>query len=639
MEISLSQYIVQDLILQGAIFSVPVNIGEKEIERYCLQWVSPYLKVVYTHPSIKFYIYISGRVLEYFESKGKEYKDVLLELIHRDQVELLGGMYYDAAPLIQAKKDQRGQLEKLHHFITKTYGTHVNGVWIHPGTFDSSIIHTLRQSGIRFLMVNRTYVEPEPVLENIGLLEQLGKTLIALPYFHSYKNTVVLHDNMYFYSQGRNNQSNAKISIFLCDSSILYDSPSFFDELELFQQKMEENNLTKHSALPRYFIKKSNVVSKDVCRIRIAPWGDGEIATFSKFVNSRPESRLLYGRLQYVMRLIEACKKHKNIDYASMNLSLWIEQNHFSLWKATTQWGIHHKTIRQNAYKALNAIEKIIKQTIKNKVTKVSNVDMNLDSVDEQFINTASFNVLIEPLWASVCLLERTSNLKRWNYSSCFVPYQKPQYAPWSFKDFLCEDTVSIDTWHKKVLNNEYTHVPVQYGFLSASESHASVSYESKKKVSQPHTSILEENDSTHMDIGIKKQYQVRGNTVTLHYDYNNNLSIPCSVQHIIEVNLSFFSDDKAFCTIIANGKTYVAGAFSHFTTEELVIQHTYKKEELHFYFSKKTDISIAPVHEMSQRLPETVSYQYTSLLFSVPLSMKLSEELDYSVQCTFSKM
>ena len=628
------KYVEQDFILQGVIFSVPVNIGEEEIKEYCSQWVHPYLKIIYTHPSIKFYIYMSGKILEYFESKGKEYKDVLLELINKDQVELLGGMYYDAAPLIQAKKDQRNQLEKLHHFITKTYKTRINGVWIHPGTFDGSIIHTLRQSGVRFLMVNRTYIEPEPSLENIGLLEKLGNTLIALPYFHSYKNTMLLNNNIFFQSQKKHVES--KISIFLCDVSILYDSPNFFNELENFQQKIENNNFTKYSVLPNYLTKKGTMVNKDVCRIRVSPWGDGETATFSKFVNSRPESRLLYGRLQYIMRLIEVYKKHKGMDYASINLNLWMEQSHFALWKANTQWGIHHKTIRQNGYKVLNAIERIIRQTIKNKVKKIAHVDMDLDSIDEQFINTASFNVLIEPTWASVCLLERISNIKRWNYSSCFVPHLKPQYAPWSFKDFLCKDTVLLDSWHKHMLNNEYLNIPVQYDFSSFSDSHVSVLYTSRKKMSQQDTAV---NNNPYEDISIRKQYQVRGNTVVVQYNYKNNYKMSYIPQHIIEVNLSFFSDEKLSCSIIANNKTYLAGAFSHFSAKEIIIQHKYKKEQLHFYFSQETDISIAPVHEMSQRVSSVVSYQYTSFLFSIPVSIQLSEELEYSIQCTFSKI
>lgn len=624
-----------NIILQGAVFSIPVNSSDNEIKEYCRSWVLPFLRLAYNHIRIPYFFYISGNLFEYFEKKGKEYKDVLHELIGRKQIELLGGMYYDAAPIIQEKKDQRDQLEKLQNYIAKNYKMRINGVWLTPGTFDHSIIQTIRQSGASFIIANKAYLEPEPQYNYLGLLEQLSSLLLALPYgenFCEYLSDETKLQN--FCQRFPGEKNNPAIYTIFSEYHRVQNLTNYFFTLEKMQKTIEENKLYDYCWLPHTFMKKKASLQKTICRIRSAPWGDEESGTFFKYILSRPESRLLYGRLQYITKFTELQKK-KHINYTSVRVSLWAEQNHFSYWKSDSCWGIHHGMIRQNTYRALNSLEKMILTSLKkNKTSRIHTVDMNLDSIEEALIHSPSFTILIEPYWASIALLERSSNIKRWNYLSCFVPHFNPKYPPWSFKDFVFNETIALEDLHKKMINNIYPVTPVQYHEHEIAEAQMNIIYKGKASIPSPVEGAL-----ATVDLAIEKCYHVRGNSIVLSLQYKNNGQSFLSASCVFEVNLSFLSDKITACKIHSNQKQYKAEEFSCFNTEELRIQHLHKKEELNFTFTDKTNVSIAPVHEMSTVESNATTYQYTSFLFAIKISLESQQVKKYTIQLNFTSI
>ncbi len=637
-----------NVLLQGSVFSVPANISDKELRDYCNDWVVPYLSLVYKYPKIPFFFYMSGKILEYFENGGRAYNDVLHELIDRNQVEFIGGMYYDAAPVIQAKKDQRDQLEKMQNFVYKKYGVRVSGVWMTPGTFDNSIVQTIRQGGVKYMLADKAYLEPVPQDNSIALLEQQGNILLVLPYKENFLEFFSNEQKIQtFFRSFTAQPKTPAIFTFFSRYHTVHDFEKFFKVLETVLKNIAKRELYDQCSFPSKIMTGRKIIPKTLSRVRNSPWGDEESDTLFKYIVSRPESRLLYGRLQYIMKLVDSLKKKKKKDYESMRLGVWQEQNHFSYWRANEMWGIHHSLLRQNAYKTLNALEKNIRNSLKNETQSFHLTDMNLDHVEEQYLRTPSLNVLIEPCWGSVCILERNSNLKRWNYLSTFIPHPVVKFPPWSFRDYFFEDSKdretgvdaeakTIETFHKSMLNNSFKSNPVEYNSYKVEEKQMNVKYFGTASVvrsrQQPALTQLE----------VEKQYHVRGNTILLSFVYKNNTEEAISTLHTKEVNFSFHSDDISSLEI-QHGEKGIdpidPSVFSSFESDNFLILHKHKAEQLVFDFSHKAKISVAPVHEMRTPVKKHMTYQYTSFLFAQQVHVAAGQEVEQTIQLSFSSI
>ncbi len=114
----------------------------------------PFLKILKDFPKVKVSIHNSGYLFEYLLKRYPEYKNILLELVKRGQVEILSGGFYE--PIFPAipEEDRRNQILKLTKFIEDNFSYHPKGMWLAERVWEQAIVKDLASSGIEFTILD-----------------------------------------------------------------------------------------------------------------------------------------------------------------------------------------------------------------------------------------------------------------------------------------------------------------------------------------------------------------------------------------------------------------------------------------------------------------------------------------------------
>ncbi len=642
-------------LLQGAIFSFSTGLNKSKIKEYCETWVKPYFTTIYKYPHSKFFFYISGLVLEEFESSLKEYADVLYEMVQRKQVELLGGLYYDTAPMLQTKKDQNDQIEKLSNLIKKKYKVRTCGIWVTPGTFDNTCIQVFKKNGGQYLLAEKAYLEFIEQNFVYGLTEELGETFPIIPYdkniLNKMKNITFVKTTIQELKSSMQKKNTPLI--FLGEYHDIVDKPAYFETLAQLQEHIQELFLTEHSILPSIYETNFEKKHATFCRIRTAAYGDEENESFLRCITHRPESRLLYGKLQHVSKKIESIKNNKTLKQ-SVNIMLKRCQNHFPYWESKRPWGIQDLSIRQNLYKALTSIEQSLRKKQNNK-NQLAFIDMNLDGEKEILFNSSTLTSLIETNYGSICLLERTVKSKLWNYLATYSPHTQPMYTPWAFREYLFSTSTNIEKEHAKMLENQFTTRPLTFPKISLHKEQTVLIFNQDSGTSKINTEIHQQSSHNKLfdtnkhtsqkfietlSFSVEKKYSFKANDIDVEYRLRNESYKQHFIQLAIEINLSFTGDSPEFLSAEEKNsrKKIDVRKINSINTNHMCFLHYPLKEQISIETSQQATFYIAPVYGNSF-LKTKSSYQYTAILAVLPIKVPPNSYTECSITLHFGSI
>ncbi len=626
-------------LLQGAVFSFPRNISRKEYNAYYELWIKPYLSIAYNHPTIPFFFYISGIVFEGFEKSYKECMLVLQELVTRGQVELLGGLYYDSAPLLQAAKDQRDQIEKLSYYIKKHYKVLHKGLWITPGTFDNTTIPILKKTGAQYLFVQRAYVELVHQQSRMGLAEEKGETLPLFVYDKVVTQKIQALHTAHQYMEEMTNalkENSDSVHTFLAEYHDVLDFKSYFKTLEALQTMLEDKEISSSCRLPsdeRKLCKEQFTF----CRIRTTAYGDEENETFVKQIIYRNESRLLYGMLHHCAQKVAKYKKDKTRKQ-SAKLILMEAQNHFSFWSFNRPWGIQDMAMRQALYKLFVSILKTLQEleTTKSKKNTLSDVDVNLDGRKEFVFSSSSLMSAVETEHGALCLLQRIGRSKSWNYSACYSPWYNAQYSPWSFRESLVPAEIDQESLHMNMLENKYVYTPVVFSKTVSKNIEGLLRFSTECDTTMLHAT--ESDPQSTRSLSLVKDYEFQNNAVAVRYDIANISDFVQNIALAVEINLAFSHDISDVLTLKTPSGTDASTEHAQISgTQSMRFHHIPQREYISFDFSMPVDVHLASVYGGDYAATNS-PYQYTSLLVIVPLgNFAAQEQRDFSMSLGFS--
>ena len=114
----------------------------------------PFLKVLLEFPKIKISIHNSGYLFKYLTDKYPEYKELLLELVKKGQVELLTGGFYEPIFPSIPEEDRKNQILKLTKFIEENFSFHPRGMWLAERVWEQSIVKNLHDAAIEFTILD-----------------------------------------------------------------------------------------------------------------------------------------------------------------------------------------------------------------------------------------------------------------------------------------------------------------------------------------------------------------------------------------------------------------------------------------------------------------------------------------------------
>ena len=105
----------------------PVGNFEDVLERCYRLGYLPFAQMLELHPAIRVALHYSGPLLLWMEAHHPEYFDMLRTLVHRKQVEMVGGGFYEPILAVIPPEDQREQIERLSAYIAEHFGERPSG--------------------------------------------------------------------------------------------------------------------------------------------------------------------------------------------------------------------------------------------------------------------------------------------------------------------------------------------------------------------------------------------------------------------------------------------------------------------------------------------------------------------------------
>ncbi len=145
----------------------------------------PFLDVLERHPRVRVTLHYTGPLLDWFEKEEPGFLDRLAKLIVADQVEMLGGGYYEPILSVIPDRDAVGQVALLSQRLRDRLGATPQGLWLAERVWDSGLPKKLASTGLRYTILDDSHfahagLDPED-LTGYYLTEKEGHPLAIYP--------------------------------------------------------------------------------------------------------------------------------------------------------------------------------------------------------------------------------------------------------------------------------------------------------------------------------------------------------------------------------------------------------------------------------------------------------------------------
>ncbi len=176
----------------------PVGNFDHVIEEAYRKSYAPFTEVLERHPRIRTSLHYSGVLLEWFEERHPEYVEQLRKLAARDQVELVGGGYYEPILPMIPDRDKLAQIRKMALYLRNCYDVRPRGTWVAERVWEPSLAKPLAEAGTEYVILDDTHflgagLEPSE-LHTTYLTEEAGFSLRLVPSLKILRYTIPFQD-------------------------------------------------------------------------------------------------------------------------------------------------------------------------------------------------------------------------------------------------------------------------------------------------------------------------------------------------------------------------------------------------------------------------------------------------------------
>ena len=145
----------------------------------------PFLNVLDKYPDIPFALHTSGSLLEWLEVAHPEYIDRVRAMVQRNQIEIIGGAYYEPILANIPRRDRVGQISMYTEHLESLFNTSVRGMWVPERVWEQSFAGDISAAGIRYTILDDHHfktggLNPDE-LHGYYVTEDEGRLLSVLP--------------------------------------------------------------------------------------------------------------------------------------------------------------------------------------------------------------------------------------------------------------------------------------------------------------------------------------------------------------------------------------------------------------------------------------------------------------------------
>ncbi|MFX0074318.1 MAG: alpha-amylase/4-alpha-glucanotransferase domain-containing protein [Candidatus Hermodarchaeota archaeon] len=166
-------------------FHQPVDNFEFVFEDVYKKAYSPLIENMYKYPKIKFTLHFSGNLLEWLLDTKPEFIEKMKLMAKRNQIEIIGGGYYEPIYAIIPNRDRIAQMRMLSDLIKKEFGLEVNGAWLSERVWEPNYPSFLSKAGLKYVIVDDNHFRSTGIAETDTfysyITEDEGQTLRIFP--------------------------------------------------------------------------------------------------------------------------------------------------------------------------------------------------------------------------------------------------------------------------------------------------------------------------------------------------------------------------------------------------------------------------------------------------------------------------
>lgn len=535
--------------------TVNTSIASKEeLEKDYESIYRPLAKLLYSHANISFSFSFTGIQIQYYKKHRNELITIMRQLMERNQLEILGGGFYDPILPLLYSVDRTGQIDMLSNEIKQITGKRPRGITLFADCWDSSLVNSLDSAGIEYILLDSTIIQADKRRFLPIYMSDLGKAINIFPYYDSLCPNCDVEISTYVENIIKQVE---KIEKAEKKDTYCQLQPNRIININLTHQQIEQ--LLKN----KWFEKFSDYISTNPdCRIKTIipsvykklnsikipayiPAGiNGEIAkwigrafteidhkqttvTVHDFMNTYPQSKELYNRIMYVSMLVNQYKNDKMRKKFARE-KLWQAQNGTGL-LCSSKGAFSNSKYRQQCYKYLMEAEKILRED--DEFTEnVSCFDYNSDGIDEYVCRMENYFSYIALTGGAIQELDILKNTG--NYADNLSRYEEYDGCSDLYERGLFVDHVLTEAQFQNYLQGK----PAGDGVFSRIQ-YSEIKYQMKHHEVQLGAEAVFL--PTKQKLYLKKKYIINSTGMIIQYILKNESEKPLDAYFVIESNFA----------------------------------------------------------------------------------------------------
>ena len=176
----------------------PVGNFDHVIANAYEQAYLPFIEEMKRFPDIPLGLHVSGPLWEWIEEHRPEYWDIIKEMVDREQVEIIGGGFYEPILPVLPERDQLGQLQLMNERIADKFGVPPRGAWITERVWEPQLPKPLARSGIKYTFLDDTHFHaagiPSSKLNGLYLTGDTNHSLMLFPISQRLRYAIPFYD-------------------------------------------------------------------------------------------------------------------------------------------------------------------------------------------------------------------------------------------------------------------------------------------------------------------------------------------------------------------------------------------------------------------------------------------------------------
>ncbi|GLV56618.1 alpha-amylase [Dictyobacter sp. S3.2.2.5] len=123
----------------------------------------PMIEALERHPGVRLSLHYTGSLLDWLEEAHPEFLSRVAALVARQQVEIVGGGYYEPILPSIPDNDKVTQIRRLTERVEADFGTRPTGMWLAERVWEPSLPRYLTEAGIQWTILDDIH------FKNVGL--------------------------------------------------------------------------------------------------------------------------------------------------------------------------------------------------------------------------------------------------------------------------------------------------------------------------------------------------------------------------------------------------------------------------------------------------------------------------------------